>query len=75
MRAIWVVSALLVLVFISQNLESVEISLILGRPVEVPLALVIFTAFLVGLMAGIGLVVGRRWRKNAVADDWTPEGE
>ncbi|CAK0744349.1 lipopolysaccharide assembly protein A [Azospirillaceae bacterium] len=54
-----IIGSLLAMLFVSQNLDSVEVSLLWGRPVEAPLALVIGAAFLVGVLAGSGLVLGR----------------
>ena len=69
MRLVWFIMAFLALLFVSQNLDSVEISLILGRPVEAPLALVIGAAFALGFFAGIAVVVERRLRRGAKKDD------
>jgi uncharacterized integral membrane protein len=51
------------MLFVSQNLDSVEVSLLWGRPIEAPLALVIGTTFLMGVLAGMGLVLGKFRRK------------
>jgi len=67
-RTVWFIATLFALLFVSQNLETVEISLLWGRPVEAPLALVIGGAFFLGLLCGIGLVVERRFRKSRKTD-------
>ncbi|KAA5610001.1 LapA family protein [Rhodovastum atsumiense] len=69
MRVIWILVGFLIFLFISQNLNFVEISLLLGRPVAVPLALVILAAFSLGFLAGLGILARRRRRRQAAFED------
>ena len=66
-RVLVIIGSILALLFVSQNLDSVEISLVLGRPVEAPLALVVAVAFFGGFLAGVFVVVERRLRRNRLA--------
>ncbi len=70
-RVLVIIGSMLALLFVSQNLDTVEISLVMGRPVEAPLALVIAAAFLAGFATGIAVILERRFRRNRskVADE------
>ncbi len=68
-RVLVIIGLMLALLFVSQNLDVVEISLVIGRPVEVPLALIIIGAFLGGFVAGIGAVLERRFRRNRAKEE------
>ncbi|MEI8393165.1 MAG: LapA family protein [Rhodospirillaceae bacterium] len=70
-RVLVIIGSMLALLFVSQNLDMVEISLVIGRPVEAPLAAVIGIAFLAGFLAGIGVILERQFRRkrNAVTDE------
>ncbi|MEI8397492.1 MAG: LapA family protein [Rhodospirillaceae bacterium] len=68
-RVLVIIGSMLALLFVSQNLDTVEISLVMGRPVEAPLALVIAAAFLAGFVTGIGAILERRFRRNRTKDE------
>lgn len=68
-RVLVIIGLMLALLFVSQNLDVVEISLVIGRPVEVPLALIIIGAFFGGFVAGIGAVLERRFRRNRAKEE------
>ncbi len=74
-RVLVIVGVMLALLFVSQNLDPVEISLVLGRPVEVPLALVVAAAFLGGLLAGVALILGGRLRRKRSVEELNEEDE
>ncbi len=74
-RVLVIIGSMLALLFVSQNLDTVEISLVVGRPVEAPLALVIAAAFLAGFAAGIGVVLERRFRRNKTRAEDEDEDE
>lgn len=63
-RVLVIIGSMLAVLFVSQNLEAVEISLLMGRPVEAPLALVIGIAFFSGFVTGVGVILGGRLRRN-----------
>lgn len=63
-RVLVIIGSMLAILFVSQNLEAVEISLLVGRPVEAPLAMVIGIAFLAGFATGIAVILGGRLRRN-----------
>ncbi|CAK0756084.1 lipopolysaccharide assembly protein A [Azospirillaceae bacterium] len=69
MRVVWFIAAFIALLFVSQNLESVEISLVVGRPVELPLALVIGIAFISGFFLGIAMLMQRKLRRKPKKED------
>ncbi len=58
------VGAMLVLIFTSQNMQDVEISLIFGTPVRMPLILIIVGAFICGF--GVATFVARRNRNRTM---------
>ncbi|MEI6985396.1 MAG: LapA family protein [Rhodospirillaceae bacterium] len=64
-RVLLTIGLLLALLFVSQNLDSIEIALVWGRPVEAPLALVIGVSVLVGFIAGLGVAMERRLRRGS----------
>ncbi len=68
-RGLVIIGSMLALLFVSQNLEPVEISLVLGRPVEAPLALVISAAFFGGFVTGITVLLSGRLRRKRSPDD------
>ncbi len=68
-RVLVIIGSMLALLFVSQNLETVEISLVMGRPVEAPLALILGVAFLGGFVAGIAAILGGRRRRNRGRDE------
>ncbi len=59
------VGAMLLLIFSSQNMHEVEISLIFGAPAKMPLILVVAGAFVCGF--GVAFLVMRRKRNRATA--------
>lgn len=63
-RVLLIIATLLTFLFVSQNLEMVEVSLLLGRPVEVPVAAIVGASFLAGFIAGIGVILDWRFRRN-----------
>ena len=63
-----IIGTLLALLFVSQNLDSVEISLVVGRPLEVPLSLIVTIAFLEGFLVGVALLLKRRGRQESSED-------
>ena len=63
-RILVIMGSMLALLFVSQNLETVELSLLVGRPVEAPLALILSLAFLAGFVVGIAAILGGRLRRN-----------
>ena len=63
-RMLVIIGTMLALLFVSQNLDSVEISLVVGRPIEAPLALILSQTFLVGFIAGIAAILGGRRRRE-----------
>ena len=74
-RVLEIRGSMLALLFVSQNLETVEISLVMGRPVEAPLALILSAAFLGGFVAGIAAILGGRRRRARVRDEDDEDGE
>ncbi len=58
------VGAMLVLIFSSQNMQTVAITLIIGTPVKAPLILIIVGALSCGL--GVGTLIARRDRKRLI---------
>ena len=63
-RMLVIIGTMLALLFVSQNLDSVEISLVVGRPIEAPQALILSLTFLVGFIAGIAAILGGRRRRE-----------
>ena len=74
-RVLVIIGSMLALLFVSQNLDRVEISLVVGRPVEAPLALIITAAFLGGFITGIAAILERRFRRSRAKDDDDDEDE
>ena len=74
-RILVIIGSMLALLFVSQNLETVEISLLVGRPVEAPLALILSLAFLAGFVVGIAAILGGRLRRNRNRDLDEGEGD
>ena len=72
-RVLVIIGSMLALLFVSQNLDSVEISLVVGRPVEAPLALILSLTFLAGFVSGIAALLGGRLRRTRA--DEAGEGE
>lgn len=68
-RVLLIIATLLGVLFVSQNLDSVEVSLLLGRPIEAPLALVIGASFVAGFLAGLAIVLERRFRREQRKND------
>ena len=73
-RMLVIIGTMLALLFVSQNLDSVEISLVVGRPVEAPLALILSLTFLGGFIAGVAAILGGR-RRRGRADEMGEEDE
>ena len=73
-RMLVIIGTMLALLFVSQNLDSVEISLVVGRPVEAPLALILSLTFLGGFIAGVAAILGGRRRRER-ADEMGEEDE
>ena len=73
-RMLVIIGTMLALLFVSQNLDSVEISLVVGRPVEAPLALILSLTVLGGFIAGVAAILGRRRRRER-ADEMGEEDE
>ena len=67
-RVLVIIGSMLALLFVSQNLETVEISLVVGRPVEAPLALILSLTFLGGFIAGIAAILGGRLRRTRAGE-------
>ena len=67
-RIMVIIGILLAMLFVSQNLDSVEISLVVGRPLEVPLSLIVTIAFLGGFLVGVALLLKRRGRQGSSED-------
>ena len=59
-RVAMIIVALLVLLFVLENLDSVKISLVVGRPLELPLSLIVIVAFSGGFFVGVALLLKRR---------------
>ncbi len=68
-RVLVIIGSMLALLFVSQNLDSVEISLVVGRPVEAPLALILSLTFLGGFIAGVAAILGGRRRRSRGGDE------
>ena len=60
-RVLMIIGTVLAFLFVSQNLDSVEVSLVLGRPVEAPLAAIVGVSFLAGLVVGAGCFAWQQW--------------
>ena len=60
---IYMIVGALIVLFASQNLEAVVVHLIAGRPIDVPLIVVIGVSFVVGFISAI-LGVIRKVTKN-----------
>jgi uncharacterized integral membrane protein len=64
-----IIGALLALLFVLENLDSVEISLVVGRPLEGPLSLIVTVTFLAGFFVGVALRLKRRGRQKSLEDE------
>ncbi len=62
-----IVGAMLLLIFASQNMPEVEIHLIFGSPVKMPLILIIVGAFIGGFIMAI--LVRRKSRDRVLGHD------
>lgn len=62
-----IVGAMLLLIFASQNMQAVEIRLIFGSPIEMPLILIIMGAFICGFV--VAAVVMRKNRDRLQGRD------
>ena len=68
-RIAMIIGALLALLFALENLDSVKISLVVGRPLELPLSLIVTVAFLGGFFVGVALLLKRRNNKMSLKDE------
>ncbi|MEI7607970.1 MAG: hypothetical protein WCJ64_11355 [Rhodospirillaceae bacterium] len=64
-----IIGVLLALLFVLGNLDTVEISLVVGRPLEVPLSLIVTVTFLAGFFVGVALRLKRRGRQESLEDE------
>ena len=60
----YLVMAALILIFASQNLEDVNVYLIAGRPIQIPLILVIGLSFFGGVVFAILTVILKAVRRK-----------
>ena len=68
-RIMMIIGALLALLFVLENLDSVEISLVVGRPLELPLSLIVTVTFLAGFFVGVALRLKRRGSQESLEDE------
>lgn len=68
-RIAMIIGALLALLFALENLDSVKISLVVGRPLELPLSLIVTVAFLGGFFVGVALLLKRRNNQMSLKDE------
>jgi uncharacterized integral membrane protein len=60
----YMVGGALIVLFASQNLDMVNVYLIIGAPVEVPLVIVVGLSFMGGFIAAIMLVLRKAVRRQ-----------
>ena len=66
---LYLVAAAAIIIFASQNLEVVRVYLIAGRPIEVPLIVVIGISFFIGYVFAILTVIRKAVRRGGKRND------